>query len=235
MRSAGHNHRLRSVVCAAALLAGAAVVQGCSGGSLGVSLPGLPSWFTRSDSKAAQANASVPVRQLDEDCPGIDVRTGAGTLAIASKAQEATANDLRYQLTFTEMVRQCFVEGGDTVRIRVGVRGRAVVGPAGAPSQISVPIRYAVVREGVQPRTITTKFRRLAVPLPPSEGRADFTDIEDDLSFPLPPIGELQAYVVYVGFDDVSDRQQPQQKQQKQKAPPKRLQRSVAPGPIDLR
>ncbi len=222
MRIAGQDHRLRGIVRVAALLAGVAVVQGCSS-SLPSLTGALPTWFSRSDSQAAQANASVPVRQLDEECPGVDIRTGAGTLAIAAKAQQPTANDLRYQLTFTEMVRQCLVEGG-TVRMRVGVRGRAVVGPAGAPPQIGVPIRYAVVQEGVQPKTIVTKFKR--VPLPMSaEGRADFTDIEEDLSFPMPPPAVLQAYVVYVGFDDVGDRQQPQGS----KKAPKRLDRSVAP------
>ena len=210
MRIAGHNHRLRGVVRVAALFAGVAVVQGCSS-SLPSLTGALPSWFSRSDSPAAQANASVPVRQLDEDCPGVDVRTGAGTLAIAAKAQQPTANDLRYQLSFTEMVRQCLVEGG-TVRMRVGVRGRAVVGPAGAPSQISVPIRYAVVQEGVQPKTIVTKFRRVPVALPPGSGSVTFTDIEEDLSFPLPMPKELLAYVVYVGFDDVGERPQPKKK-----------------------
>ena len=33
-----------------------------------------------------------------------------------------------------------------------------------------------------------------------------FTTIEEDLSFPVPPRVELQAYVVYVGFDEVGDR-----------------------------
>ena len=100
---------------------------------------------------------------LDEDCPGVDIRTGAGTLAIAAKPQEATANDLRYQLTFIELARQCVVDGTGTVRMRVGVQGRVIVGPAGAPPQVTAPIRYAVVQEGVQPKTIVTKFRRVPV------------------------------------------------------------------------
>ncbi len=45
-----------------------------------------------------------------------------------------------------------------------------------------------------------------------------FTDIEEDLSFPMPPLAELQAYVVYVGFDELGDQQRPQAKK---KAPPK--------------
>ena len=102
------------------------------------------------------------------------------------------------------MARQCFVDGG-TVRMRVGVQGRAIVGPAGAPPQVTAPIRYAVVHEGVQPKTIATKFRRVPVTLD-AVNSTTFTDIEEDLSFPMPPVVELQKYVVYVGFDEAGDR-----------------------------
>jgi hypothetical protein len=218
MRIAGQDHRWRGEIVRehgwqkririVAAVSAVSVLCGCSGATS--SLPsiggGLPSWF-RSSSPAAQAQASAPQASLTDDCPSMDIRTGAATLAVAAKGQQPTANELRYQLTFTELARQCFVEGGN-VRMRVGVHGRAVVGPAGAPPQVSVPIRYAVVREGVQPTTITTKFKRIAVTLPPGTGNVVFTDIEEDLSFPLPPLPELQAYVVYVGFDEVGDQQQ---------------------------
>jgi hypothetical protein len=210
MRIEGSHHRLRRKLRVAALLSAAAILPGCGSSSL---LSGtLPNWFSSSRSPAAQAQASAPgVKKLDEDCPGVDVRTGAGTLAIAAKSQQPTANDLRYQLTFTELARECLVQG-ETVRMRVGVQGRAVVGPAGAPPQISVPIRYAVVQEGVQPKTIVTKFRRVPLTLSPAAGGTTFTDIEEDLSFPYPLPKELLAYVVYVGFDDIGDRQQAQPK-----------------------
>jgi hypothetical protein len=144
---------------------------------------------------------------MDDDCPTVDVRTGASTLAIAAKTQGATASDLRYQLSFHQFARQCF-RAGPTVRMKVGVQGRLVVGPAGAPAQADVPIRYAVVREGVEPKTIVTKFRRIPLTIPSGATNVTFTDIEDDLSFPMPSLLDLQAYVVYVGFDDVGDRPQ---------------------------
>lgn len=228
MGIASPKDRLRSAIRLAAVLGGAAVVAGCSGGSLPSLSGSLPGWFSRSGGSPAEAQAqaaAVGGKVLDEDCPGVDVRTGAGTLAVAAKPQEATANDLRYQLTFIELARQCAVDGAGTVRMRVGVQGRAVVGPAGAPPQVTAPIRYAVVHEGVQPKTIVTKFRRVPVQL--ASGSAVFTDIEEDLSFPMPPIDQLQRYVVYVGFDDAGDRGQPAKK-----AAPKakkKLDRSVAP------
>jgi hypothetical protein len=149
-------------------------------------------------------------------------------LVNANKSQEPTANDVRYQLTFVEMARQCFVESGN-LRMRVGVQGRAVVGPAGAPPQINAPIRYAVVQEGVQPKTIVTKFRRVPVSLNTTSSTT-FTDIEDDLSFPMPSVAVLQSYVVYVGFDEAGEPQSKGKRpQQAKKKEPKKLERSVAP------
>jgi hypothetical protein len=231
MRIAGPNDRLRGVIRAAAALGASAIIAGCSTGGLPSFGGSMPSWFSRG-SPAAQAQASVPAgMSLEDDCPSVDIRTGAGTLAVAAKQQEATANDLRYQLTFVEMARQCFVNG-NTVQMRVGVQGRAIAGPAGAPGQVSAPIRYAVVQQGIQPKTIVTKFRR--VPVEMSGGNTVFTDIEEDLSFPMPPLVELQRYVVYVGFDEAGDRGQPKAKKSapKTQAPPKpqkKFDRSVAP------
>lgn len=206
----------------AALLTAGLALSACSG--VGASLPslgGLPSWFTSpSGDRAAQASvaAAGPVASMDDDCPPVDVRTGASTLAIATKTEGATANDLRYQLSFNQMARQCSLAAG-TVHMRVGVQGRVVVGPAGAPAQAEVPLRYAVVREGVEPKTIVTKFRRFPVPIPAGNTNVTFTDIEEDLSFPLPPLVDLQAYVVYVGFDDVGDRTQRPAPAKKKSAP----------------
>jgi len=81
--------------------------------------------------------------------------------------------------------------------MRVGVQGRVIAGPAGAPSQVDVPLRYAVVKEGVDPKTITTKFRRFPVAVAPGTANVVFTDIEEDLSFPIPPRGVCPAISVH--------------------------------------
>ena len=231
MRIADRNDRWRGAIRLAASLGAVAVVAGCSSGSLPSLTGSLPSWFSRSDNPTT-ASAAVPTgRVMEEDCPGVDIRTGAGTLAIGANPKEQTATELRYQLTFMELARQCYLDGG-TVRMRVGVQGRAIVGPAGAPQQVNAPIRYAVVHEGVNPKTVTTKFRRVPVALDSVNGTT-FTDIEDDLSFPMPSANDLQRYVVYVGFDEAGDRAQPKGKAKApakpQPKPKKKLERSVLP------
>src|SRR5262245_4362743 len=123
MRAGDSDHRLGLVRGAVALLGVGVVLAGCSGGSFNV---GLPSWFTRSNSATtAQASASksgTPTMNIADDCPNAEIRTGAGTLAVAAKTAQPTANDLRYQLTFIELARQCFIDGPN-LRMRVGVQG----------------------------------------------------------------------------------------------------------------
>jgi len=207
-----------STVAAVALLL-AVGITGCS--SVGStdwfpSIPGFSNVVTTSADRSALAQQPTPP-SMDENCPPADIRQGASTLAIASKTQAPTGNDLRYQLSITELARQCALEGPE-IRMRVGVQGRVIVGPAGAPNQVDVPLRYAVVREGVEPKTIVSKFRRVPVALPPGATNVTFTDIEEDLRFPMPNRTELEAYVVYIGFDDAGDRNRPPVK----KSPPKK-------------
>ena len=90
--------------------------------------------------------------------------------------------------------------------IKVGVQGRAILGPYGAPGQVDVPLRYAVVREGPDPRMIATKFKRAGATIAPGQTHVQFVDIEEALTFPTPQPGEVEAYVVYVGFDELGDR-----------------------------
>ena len=219
MRQRGYTGRPRGSLRVAAVLAAGTMLAGCGGGSLPSLSGSLPNWFASAGGSSATPGSEAQA-SITDDCPTVDVRTGASTLAIATNVQTPTANDVRYQLSFNELARQCFLDGG-SVRMRVGVQGRAVVGPAGAPPQVSVPIRYAVVREGVQPKTVVTKFRRSSVPLPPGAGSVAFTDIEDDLSFPMPPLAELQHYIVYVGFDDLGDRNERRPPAKKKAAPRK--------------
>jgi hypothetical protein len=123
---------------------------------------------------------------------------------VGGKSGDPSATDLRYQLSFNQMARQCTAVGS-TVVMKVGVQGRIILGPAGTSGQVDVPLRYAVVQEGPEPKTIVTKFKRVQASVPPDQTNVPFSDVEDNLSFPLPPRQDLDAYVVYVGFDEVGD------------------------------
>ncbi len=150
---------------AAGLMVSAAVLCGCSlASSVGSSddSPSFASRFTSFFSGATpgvtQPHSPTPSAP-DVECPGVDIRTGASTMNVAAKVADATAGDLRYQLSFGQTARECTLQGG-AMSIKVGVQGRVILGPMGGPGQVGIPLRYAVVREGPQPKTIVTNRSR---------------------------------------------------------------------------
>jgi hypothetical protein len=210
------NHLLfapRGPRCAAALMVSAAILSGCSLASSVGSSDSSPSFASRfasfsffSDATPGVVQPHSPTPSAPEvECPGVDIRTGASTMNIAAKTTDPTAGDLRYQLSFGQTARECAVQGA-TMIVKVGVQGRVILGPMGRPGKVEVPLRYAVVREGPQPKTVITKFKRIAVTVAPGQTHVQFVDIEEGLGFPMPSRSDLDAYVVYVGFDEIGDK-----------------------------
>jgi hypothetical protein len=143
-----------------------------------------------------------------QDCPGVAIREGASTLQIGLKPGPVTDNnEVRYQGTITRNARDCTLFGGQ-VNARVGIQGRIIVGPAGAPPAVDVPIRVAVVQEGVQPKTVATKLYRTTVDLAGQDNVA-FSFVAEDVAFPVPPPEAVASYVIYIGFDPEGARAAP--------------------------
>jgi hypothetical protein len=195
---------------AAAVVAAGLGLGGCSGSSstpnpfqTPLSTAQLSSLFSRTP-EASNASASA-AQQLDFECPGVGIRQGASTLAVSTNPADPSALNMRYQVGIGQTARECKLTG-NTVTIRVGVQGRVVLGPAGGPGQIDVPLRFAVVHEGVEPRAIVSRLQRVSVTVPGGDPNVLFTHIEEDLSFPMPRGGDIDNYVVYVGFDAIAAR-----------------------------
>lgn len=155
-------------------------------------------FFAGGGSSKPQQEPGAPPPPEDIDCPPVTVRQGASTLSISNGPP--TPMSLRYQGTIGDTARECFVSGG-TVRMKIGVQGRIILGPAGGPGQIDVPLRIAVVREGPAPQTIVTKAYHVPVTIEPNAGNVPFVYIEEAMTFPLVSAADIQDYVVYVGFD----------------------------------
>ncbi len=190
-----------------ALLALALALGGCGTGSNPFSTSSLDMFNTSSKATTgAAANAQASATPTDVTCPDVDVRTGASTLMIGSKPGEGepSALDLRYQGTILRTARECKVNAG-IMTMKVGIEGRVITGPAGGPGSIELPLRIAVVREGINPKTVISKLARIPVDISGPVDRVTFTHIDPEISFPIPqPQADLDAYVVYVGFDPSS-------------------------------
>jgi hypothetical protein len=152
------------------------------------------------NSAAPQAAAGAAATAADINCPSVEYRQGAATMAVNSPGSENAALGLRYQASFAQTARECILRGND-LTIKVGVQGRVVVGPAGGPGPISIPLRYALVREGSEPKTLWTKLFMVPVTIPESQLNLPWLHIEEEMTVPRPSGDEIDAYVIYIGFD----------------------------------
>jgi hypothetical protein len=224
--------RVAPFVVVAALVAGCSTGGGMFGGSKseGTTSTSVPfgdrvsSLFgggsQSSAATQASASAATPTSE-DFDCPRIDIRAGASTLLQNASADDPNALGLRYQGTFARAARECRVQAPN-VNIKVGVQGRVILGPAGAPSDVSMPLRYALVQETVgSSKILWSKLYVVPVTIPPQAQSVNFTHITEDMTIPIPSAAVLEDLVIYIGFDPIG-AQEELKKRQPQRPPPRR-------------
>jgi hypothetical protein len=195
----------------------AALVAGCSSSSDGTATGSTGSsrfaeLFSSKPAATTPASATTAAATPTEfdpaECPPVDVRQGASTFTVNTAAKNPAEAQLRYQGTFAQTARSCS-RSGTTMTIKLGVQGRVILGPGGGPGQVDVPVRFALVQEGMQPKTVWTKFYRVPVTVAEGQPSVSFTHIEEDITIPMPGKDQLEAYVLYVGFDPMGLQQKP--------------------------
>jgi hypothetical protein len=156
-------------------------------------------------SKSEEATTtSAPSTQATENsdltCPSVAIRYGASTLSVGLPGKQASGSDLRYQGSITRTARDCNLSNGQ-VTARIGILGRVIVGPAGAPPTVDIPMRVAVVQDGAPEKVITTKAVRTTVTLGPDEQNVEFSMVAEDITYPAPTAAANDKYIFYIGFD----------------------------------
>jgi hypothetical protein len=210
------DNRLARVVAAAAVAGGLACLMAAPASAQSITDRFKSLFGGKSDEEpATNAPAAVPQDTGDLTCPPVTVRAGASTYAVAAPGKQPVGNDLRFQATISKMARECSANGG-VITARIGIQGRVIAGPAGAPSSVQVPIRVAVVQGGVAEKTIATKAYQTTVNM--TEGGSEpFTLVAEDLIYPTPPGAVGDSYIFYIGFDPQAlkpERPTPKKKKQ---------------------
>lgn len=102
---------------------------------------------TASPTQVAQgANGAMPA--IASECPPIRIRENAGTHRVFTGNRTSDPSALRYQGVIDRISRNCVVSNG-LITVRMGAVGRVILGPAGQASTVSVPLRFAVERDGL--------------------------------------------------------------------------------------
>lgn len=188
------------------------------GGSSGSSSPSFGDRFSQlfggksTEVGGTQSAQATTTGGADSEltCPMVSIRPGAATYAVGAQGKPAVGNDLAYQATITRTARSCDLANGQ-VSIKIGIQGRVIVGPAGAPDAIEVPIRVAVVQEGVNPKPIATKVFTTTVSMG-GQTSVEYSLVGEDFSYPAPSAAANDSYVFYIGFDPQALKPQPTRK-----------------------
>jgi hypothetical protein len=211
--------RNRAPLLAAVLLS--VTLAGCGGGSMfggstssgnssAASSPSIGSRFSQIFGEKSQAvgEAPPPPEENQPTCPPVNIRFGASTLSVGLPGKPASGLDLRYQVSILRTARDCTLSGGQ-ITARVGVQGRIITGAAGAPPVVDIPMRVAVMQEGIGSKVIFTKAFHTSVPLSNDTGYTDFSAVIEDIVYPVPPGDTGDSYIFYVGFDPAGQKAAP--------------------------
>ena len=149
-------------------------------------------------------------------CPQIEVQDGTSSVRVFNGADQSSAN-LRYQFSLDNVARDCQLANGQ-LAIKVGVAGRVLAGPAGAPSSFTVPVRVVI---SAAKATSSLRFRSFIAsprPFPPANRQPTSPSSRIRSSVPYVHEDADDDYTVLVGFDQGSAASE--------KAPAKRRKRS---------
>jgi hypothetical protein len=110
----------------------------------------------------------------DFQCPDVEILDGAAALR-----QEA-GGAVRSQISIGQTARECVING-NTVTIKVGVEGRALLGSAGSPGTFTAPVRF-VIKSG--DKVLVSRLQRKSMTIPAGDTQAPFVVVEEGMTVP---------------------------------------------------
>jgi hypothetical protein len=147
----------------------------------------------------AEAQPAGPVRvnmDPDAECPQINVPLGQSSYS--SFAGESSPANYRFQARISEFARQCILNPGNTITVRIGVQGLVILGEKGSPGTYPAPLRIAIRdRDG---NTIWTASQKPSVTIPAGATQASFRIVDDTAIIPISLEKPLHTYEIEVGF-----------------------------------
>ncbi len=132
-----------------------------------------------------------PTRPEDVDCPRVTIPEGGAALRAYSGGRTGAPEALRHQLSIVDVARECLGQPDGSILVKVGVEGRALIGPAGSAGQFDAPIRI-VIKRGE--KVLASRGQRAAVAIRPGELQGSFVAVEDRIVVP-PDTGDFDIEV----------------------------------------
>jgi hypothetical protein len=137
----------------------------------------------------------VPMTAEDLECPVVEVEDGAATSRVGGPENSA----VRYQFDLVDTARECQPHG-DQFSLKIGVSGRLLIGPAGAPGAYSTNVKVLVRRE-VDQKTVFEKTYHVEANTSGAV-QAPFRVVTEPLMLPMARPQLNDDYSIFVGFDN---------------------------------
>ncbi len=165
-------------------------------------------------------------------CPDISILDGtADDRAYGSGTDQSNAN-LRYQFSINDIARDCSVQSGQ-MSLKVGVAGKVLLGPVGAPGNFTASIRIAIIRRANE-EPVVSKLYQVPTSIPGGSTDAPFTLVADDLAIPYSYANAQHDFEIKVGFDTgaPTDKTSKKDKWKRKRMSPDEAS-AAAPVPVD--
>ncbi len=139
-----------------------------------------------------------PMQEILEEapCPQVDIIPGGA--AIRSYAGRSGDNRaLRSQISIGNVARECITVAEGFFVIRLGIEGRVLLGPSGAPGRFETPLRVRVRNNS---ETFEDRVLRASASIGAGETQANFVLVEENLRVPV-AVGDNFVIEVGLGAD----------------------------------
>jgi hypothetical protein len=139
-----------------------------------------------------------PVNESPSGCPEIEVLDGTGAQRVMANADAGNLG-VKYQYAISDVGRECHVANNQMV-LKVGVTGRVLLGPAGAPGGFDVPIRIAVVDQ-LDQKPAFSKLYKVAASIPQGRTATPYALVADSVVIPFSAGKTASSYSIKIGID----------------------------------
>lgn len=128
-------------------------------------------------------------------CPTVDVPEGGAATATHGGRGEG-ASGIRSQATLGQLARECQRLEDGSIRVKVGVEVKVLLGPGGSAGRFDVPVTVSIRHNE---KTVLSRSTRLAVTVAPGEAQGFASTVEDNLIVPAAMTADYEIFAAVGG------------------------------------
>jgi hypothetical protein len=153
------------------------------------------------DGMLAQARADAPqmapIQGDNLHCPQVVAWPHDRLLTIYAAGQVGNTQAIMHRGEITKLARECQIYG-DRVTVKYGFAGRVLLGPKGAPGQVTMPISIKVADAD---RKVLANDRANVSTVIPTENPVGYFSMVKEITFPITMGMRPEDYKVFVAFE----------------------------------